>query len=71
MNDVSGGEVDWNQVGRDFVTTGAGMAGGAFGMGLGRPIGASIVGSVAAAGAAWPDHLRILPKYLRVYRKHR
>lgn len=36
---VSGaGDVNWVQVGRDVVTTGAVIAGGAFGSGIGGPV---------------------------------
>lgn len=52
LEGISGaGDINWNQVGRDVVTTGAGVAGGAFGLGLGGPIGAGVIGTAAAAGA--------------------
>ncbi|MFZ4834412.1 colicin V family bacteriocin [Rouxiella sp. Mn2063] len=52
MNAVLGtGDVNWVQVGRDVVTDGAGVAGGAFGLGLGGPIGAGFGAVAASAGA--------------------
>jgi hypothetical protein len=48
---VSGaGDVNWVQVGRDVATTGAAIAGGAFGAGIGGPVGAAVIGTAAVAG---------------------
>ncbi|WP_409161738.1 colicin V family bacteriocin [Pectobacterium sp. B2J-2] len=53
---VSGaGEVDWNQVGRDFAVGGATVAGAAFGTGLAGPVGGAIIGVTVGTGvgALW------------------